>query len=39
VDDLAKFSESEVLKLHGLGKASMPKLIDALKTKGLSFKK
>ena len=35
---LSGFSEKEILKLHGLGKASIPKLKEALKEKGLSFK-
>jgi DNA-directed RNA polymerase alpha subunit len=36
---LAKFSEAEILQLHGMGPSSIPKLISALKEKGLSFKK
>jgi hypothetical protein len=36
---LSKFTEAEVLKLHGIGPSSMPKLISALKNSGLSFKK
>ena len=35
---LAAFSEKEILALHGIGPASMPKLIDALGKKGLKFK-
>ncbi|UVI29223.1 RNA polymerase alpha subunit C-terminal domain-containing protein [Paenibacillus spongiae] len=35
---LSKFSEKEILKLHGMGPASLPKLRTALKEKGLSFK-
>ena len=34
---LSKFSETEILKLHGMGPASMPKLRAALKEKGLTF--
>lgn len=36
---LATHSEAEILKFHGMGKASLPKLREALKEKGLSFKK
>jgi len=36
---LSKHSEKEILKLHGMGKASLPILRKALKDKGLSFKK
>lgn len=35
---LAKHTEAQVLELHGMGPGSMPKLKDALKAKGLSFK-
>lgn len=35
---LAKYSEKEILKFHGMGPASLPKLRVALKEKGLSFK-
>jgi predicted DNA-binding protein (MmcQ/YjbR family) len=35
---LARYSEEEVLALHGFGKSSLPKLRDALKNAGLSFK-
>ena len=35
---LAAFSEKEILALHGMGPASMPKLRDALGEKGLKFK-
>jgi DNA-directed RNA polymerase alpha subunit len=35
---LSKFSEAEILKFHGMGKASLPKLKSALAEKGLSFK-
>lgn len=37
--DLSKFSEDQVLQLHGLGPSSIPKLKAALKAEGLSFKK
>jgi predicted RecB family nuclease len=35
---LSKFSEEEILKFHGIGKASIPKLKEALAEKSLSFK-
>lgn len=35
---LAKYSEEEILTLHGMGKSSLPKLRKALSEKGLSFK-
>lgn len=35
--ELSKWSEKELLKLHGLGPSSLPKLREALKAKGLSF--
>ncbi|WP_354028282.1 DNA-directed RNA polymerase subunit alpha C-terminal domain-containing protein [Chitinophaga sp. OAE865] len=38
VQQLSRFSEAEVLALHGMGKSSMPKLQRALEEKGLSFK-
>ena len=38
LEKLANFSEKEILKLHGMGKSSIPKLKDALKEKGLMFK-
>jgi Bacterial RNA polymerase, alpha chain C terminal domain len=36
---LSKFSETELLKLHGMGPGSIPKLKLALKERGLSFRK
>lgn len=36
---LSKYSEAELLKLHGMGPGSIPKLKNALKEKGLSFRK
>ncbi len=36
---LAKYSEDEILKLHGVGKTSLPKLKTLLKIKGLKFNK
>ncbi|KMN47113.1 RNA polymerase alpha subunit C-terminal domain-containing protein [Bacillus paramycoides] len=38
VEELAKYSEKEILKLHGMGPASLPKLRKALEESGLSFK-
>src|SRR5687767_1979706 len=35
---LAKYSESEVLELHGMGPASLPKLRNALLREGLTFR-
>ena len=35
---LSQRTEAEVLKLHGMGPGSIPKLKTALKTKGLSFR-
>jgi len=39
LQQLSKFSEAEILKLHGMGPSTMPKLRSALETRGLSFKK
>lgn len=36
---LAKYSEKEILALHGVGPASMPTLRKALKDAGLAFRK
>jgi len=36
---LSKYSEAELLKLHGFGKSSLPKLRNALKEKALTFAK
>ncbi|MBO0959621.1 RNA polymerase alpha subunit C-terminal domain-containing protein [Neobacillus sp. MM2021_6] len=35
---LSTYSEKEILHFHGMGRASLPKLRDALKENGLSFK-
>ncbi|HWV72687.1 MAG TPA: RNA polymerase alpha subunit C-terminal domain-containing protein [Pseudosphingobacterium sp.] len=35
---LASFSEKEILKLHGMGPSTIPKLRKALQGEGLSFK-
>jgi len=36
---LSKFSEKEILALHGMGKASLPVLNEALSAEGLQFEK
>ena len=36
---LSKYSKKEVLALHGMGPGSIPTLKNALKQKGLSFRK
>lgn len=36
---LSKYSEADILGLHGMGPSSIPKLKQALKDEGLSFKK
>lgn len=38
LQQLSKFSEREILQLHGIGPGSMPKLRSALEAEGLSFK-
>jgi len=38
VHQLAEFREKEILKFHGMGPGSMPKLRDILTGNGLSFK-
>jgi predicted RecB family nuclease len=35
---LSEFTETEILKLHGLGPSTIPKLKKALKEENLSFK-
>jgi hypothetical protein len=39
LEKLSKFSEKEILQLHGVGKTAIPKLSASLKAKGLSFRK
>ena len=39
LQQLSMFTEREILQLHGMGPASIPKLRNALKERGLSFKK
>jgi uncharacterized protein YdhG (YjbR/CyaY superfamily) len=36
--DLSRYTEKEILKLHGMGPSSIPKLKAALKKSGLQFK-
>jgi len=36
--ELSRWSEKDLLKLHGFGKSSLPKLREALKAKGLSLR-
>jgi len=37
--ELSKFSEEEILELHGMGKSSLPKLRVALRSESLTFRK
>jgi DNA-directed RNA polymerase alpha subunit len=37
--DLSKWTEKELLTLHGIGPSAIPPLKTALKARGLSFKK
>lgn len=39
VGDLSKYSEKEILSLHGLGKSTIPKLVQLLSENGLTFRK
>lgn len=39
LEQLSKFSEAEILELHGMGKSSIPKLRSALEVESLSFRK
>ncbi|MBB3108879.1 putative RecB family nuclease [Paenibacillus phyllosphaerae] len=38
IQQLATYMEKEILQLHGMGPASMPKLRAALQEEGLSFR-
>jgi len=38
LNDLSRWTEKEMLNLHGFGKASLPQLKNALVENGLSFK-
>lgn len=37
VDELSRYTEREILQLHGIGPSSMPRLRNALEAQGLSF--
>lgn len=37
LQELAKYTEKEILKFHGMGQASLPKLRSALEENGLFF--
>jgi predicted RecB family nuclease len=39
LEQLAEYSETEILKLHGMGPGSIPKLQKALSEHGLKFRK
>ncbi|WP_226526986.1 RNA polymerase alpha subunit C-terminal domain-containing protein [Metabacillus niabensis] len=39
VEDLAQYTEKEILSLHGIGPSSLPKFRSALQEKGFNFKK
>jgi hypothetical protein len=38
LENLSRYSEKEILQLHGIGPSSLPKLREALKGKQLSFR-
>lgn len=38
LDTLSKYSEAELLKLHGIGKTTLPKLKAELEKAGLHFR-
>lgn len=38
LEDIAKWTEKELINLHGMGPSTIPKLKKALVDKGLSFK-
>ena len=38
LEDLAKYTEKEILNLHGMGPKALGILKEAMKQKGLSFK-
>ncbi|MEK5186729.1 RNA polymerase alpha subunit C-terminal domain-containing protein [Solibacillus sp. FSL R5-0691] len=38
LEQLAEYTESEILQLHGIGPSSMPKLKQAMAEKSLNFK-
>lgn len=38
LQELSKYTEKEILKLHGIGRASLPTMRTSLEEEGLSFK-
>jgi hypothetical protein len=38
LEKLSKYSESEILKLHGMGPSTIPKLRNSLEAEGLTFR-
>jgi DNA-directed RNA polymerase alpha subunit len=38
IEKLSSYTEKEILKLHGVGKASLPAFKKALEDEGLAFK-
>lgn len=38
VEDLSKYTQKEILSLHGIGPSSLPKLLEELKKNSLAFK-
>ncbi|MDW0114195.1 MULTISPECIES: RNA polymerase alpha subunit C-terminal domain-containing protein [Sporosarcina] len=38
LQELSKYTEKEILKLHGIGPASLPTMRSSLEEEGLSFK-
>lgn len=38
LQQLSSYSEKEILRFHGMGPASLPKLTSALKEEGLAFR-
>jgi DNA-directed RNA polymerase alpha subunit len=38
IEAVSKYSEKEILKLHGIGKSAIPVLKQELKKNGLAFK-
>ena len=39
LEQLSNYSKKEVLKFHGMGKSSIPKLLSSLEKENLDFKK
>ncbi|HEY8400898.1 MAG TPA: RNA polymerase alpha subunit C-terminal domain-containing protein [Cytophagaceae bacterium] len=39
LEELSKYTEDEVLQLHGMGPTALAKIKEALKKEGLAFKK